>query len=395
MAGNLQAAFDWEVRMCNMANPYCLYSQADREGYVDASGNIYYDCSSFQAAALTAAGFYDANPWFYTGNMRTYLKQAGFDEIIFSDGAVPSGFEFKNGDILMRGDGEYYPVELGHTEMIWDAAHGYSMGAHTSDADEADQVSLGDFDQHNGIWYFVYRYPGGLSGFTAETHPWANASGMSWVYDHNGGGFEIGTTAAVTNAKIVFWYTYNAGWTRAATMALLGNMQAESGINPDRYEVGGEGYGLVQWTPKTVLTVAQAAIYGSVVDYDGDRQMNVLLGEYMQTNFEQWHGPLAKDLGIGRQWYNSSGSAYGFDLPAVDWYEWATSPSYSLSDLTKMFMVSYLRPAYDASVNHWAQRLQFAGQWDELLKDYTPPGATPEPAPRKRRRMPLWMMLWP
>ena len=55
------------------------------------------------------------------------------------------------------------------------------------------------------------------------------------------------------NADIVISYFRSIGINDNTIAGILGNMQAESGINPERQEVGGQGYGLVQWTPVTVL----------------------------------------------------------------------------------------------------------------------------------------------
>ncbi len=56
------------------------------------------------------------------------------------------------------------------------------------------------------------------------------------------------------NALLITNYGYAHGWTKNAISAILGNMQAESSINPGIWEglnpyTG--GYGLVQWTPYT------------------------------------------------------------------------------------------------------------------------------------------------
>lgn len=56
------------------------------------------------------------------------------------------------------------------------------------------------------------------------------------------------------NAKYIAKYLKAKGWTINAISGLLGNMQAESSINPGRWQsedVGNTslGYGLVQWTP--------------------------------------------------------------------------------------------------------------------------------------------------
>lgn len=60
------------------------------------------------------------------------------------------------------------------------------------------------------------------------------------------------------NALYIYSYLKHEGWTDNSIAALLGNMQAESSINPGRWQsdrVGGDseghGYSLVQWTPYT------------------------------------------------------------------------------------------------------------------------------------------------
>ena len=58
------------------------------------------------------------------------------------------------------------------------------------------------------------------------------------------------------NATYIYSYLNDMGWTLNSISALLGNLQAESTINPGRWQnenVGSNsnGYGLVQWTPAT------------------------------------------------------------------------------------------------------------------------------------------------
>ena len=56
------------------------------------------------------------------------------------------------------------------------------------------------------------------------------------------------------NARYIWNYLGTKGWSLNAVAGMLGNMQHESAINPGRNEIGGTGYGLVQWTPKSKLT---------------------------------------------------------------------------------------------------------------------------------------------
>lgn len=75
-------------------------------------------------------------------------------------------------------------------------------------------------------------------------------------------GSQLSESASLTqtemeaNAKYIYSYLSNEGWTKNAIAGMLGNMQAESSLNPGRWQsedVGNTsgGYGLVQWTPAT------------------------------------------------------------------------------------------------------------------------------------------------
>lgn len=61
------------------------------------------------------------------------------------------------------------------------------------------------------------------------------------------------------NATYIWNALSEAGWTMEAVAGMLGNMQAESSIQPGRWQydivgINSNGYGLVQWTPATKYT---------------------------------------------------------------------------------------------------------------------------------------------
>ena len=100
-----------------------------------------------------------------------------------------------------------------------------------------------------------------------------------WIVNERGQ-LPVGGTAH--NAAIVLEKLRAAGWTDNAIAAILGNMQAESGINPgawENYQVGNlnGGFGLVQWTPATKLFTWQGG-----VEVDGDMQIERILYEVQQ-----------------------------------------------------------------------------------------------------------------
>lgn len=117
----------------------------------------------------------------------------------------------------------------------------------------------------------------------------------------SGGGSSPGTPPVLTteqekNAWQVWAFLKDKGYTEQAAAAILGNMQGESGIYPDKDEVGsGIGYGLVQWTASNGVTPGRTYIQqkldaaGITGDYRLiETQMKLLEwdmfnGQYIQT----------------------------------------------------------------------------------------------------------------
>lgn len=91
------------------------------------------------------------------------------------------------------------------------------------------------------------------------------------------------------NAAIIYRYMSSRGWSDTAIAGMLGNMEAESTISPGRYEVGGVGFGLVQWTPPSKLWDWIQTTYGNEDYSNGYYQLNRILwelengGQYYQT----------------------------------------------------------------------------------------------------------------
>lgn len=360
--GNITQSYNWAVNTCNRSD--VGYSQAYRNQQT-VDGITYYDCSSFIWYSLQAGGFtgLGSSP-FTTGTMRSILTKAGFTE--YDSTAV----SWQAGDIVWRS---------GHTEMVYQDH--ITMGAHSANVPLADQVSIRSSAVSASAFTKLLR----AGRRTPTSNPIVdNGTAYTWQY-------KIGVNAQLTqaqmenNARIIYNECNQMGWSINAVAALLGNMQAESSINPGQQETsamaaGSDGTGLLQWTSTSssaqnpLLDVLQT-LYGTTSGwYSGDKQMNAMFAEYQQTNNAQGN-PDAKNWGIERQWYNSDGSRYGFSLTKIDWYDWALSAA-DVETLTKVFMVSYLRPSYDASVNHWARRVEYAKTWLAWLG-----GVDPGPSP--------------
>lgn len=90
------------------------------------------------------------------------------------------------------------------------------------------------------------------------------------------------------NATMAANYFTNQSWTLNAICAMLGNMQAESGINPGIWQnltPYAGGYGLTQWTPYTKLS-DWADAEGLPWEDDGLTQCKRI--DYESINNEQW-----------------------------------------------------------------------------------------------------------
>lgn len=164
------------------------------------------------------------------------------------------------------------------------------------------------------------------------------------------------------NAQNVYAICRLAGWDTRPVCAMLGNMVAESNINPGIYEnlrqpykgqaVVNWGYGLVQWTPAQKLF---NWCYENNLDYrSGDVQMKRIIMEWNSTRdryavgkFVQWSGPRATD---------SEGRIY---CPYT-FYDFSHDTTSSMRDLVYNFMRWYERPKVYTTLDyrtHWANSM--------------------------------------
>lgn len=155
------------------------------------------------------------------------------------------------------------------------------------------------------------------------------------------------------NVTYIHSYLIDKGWSVNAIAGMLGNMQAESSINPGRWQsdrVGGDtsghGYGLCQWTPYTKYTEWVS----------GDPST-------MDNNLSRIIYEVENNL----QWIATSNYNYSFK-------EFSTSNK-SVSELAKAFLLNYERPA-DQSVSVQNYRSELAESWYTYITglEPTPPG---------------------
>ena len=134
------------------------------------------------------------------------------------------------------------------------------------------------------------------------------------------------------NARYICKYLTNCGWTLNAIAGLLGNLEHESYINPGVTEIGGSGYGLVQWTPPSKFTNWCDKQIPPLKHDDVDSQLARI--EYERKNEVQYRYSTVDDYGIPYT------NVYG----PVLFNDFATSTK-SPYDLACAFVYNYERPS--------------------------------------------------
>lgn len=173
------------------------------------------------------------------------------------------------------------------------------------------------------------------------------------------------------NANIVINTYRQLGYSDKTIAALLGNMQNESSVNPERQEVGGEGYGLVQWTPVSVLQ-NHCKTLGLSPYNDGDIQLKVISAEITgnPSSVNEWYTTQAfidpfKPSGATDDMVGITGNQ--FIKNEMNW---------NPDKLAILFMVAYERPSYDPNVNHVESRKKDSLLWYQYMGGVIPPTPT-------------------
>lgn len=311
---SLSDAYNYVIAACNW--PYIGYSQGAARETIDinATYRTYCDCSSLMSKALTVGGYFVNNPWFVTRNEDYYLKKAGWQTFDINGTWQP-------GDILWRD---------GHTEMVYTGGDGsgVTMGAHTARYDFERQVSINTYTSSASAWSILYRDP----TQSVVAYKWYQVNDYLPEYGDEMTG----------NAYMVFSFFTKLGFTNEAIAGLLGNMQAESGINPGRWQNGsGPGYGLVQWDPASnyLNWAAGQGIDINDADSNGDGQCTLI--------------NLCESVG---QWLPNSSHGYT--------YTWAQFAALTDVDTAVYaFLWQYERP----SVPHTENRITYAHYWYDII----------------------------
>lgn len=176
-------------------------------------------------------------------------------------------------------------------------------------------------------------------------------------------GYDASSKEAKDNAAHCYQTLYPLGWTRNAVAAFLGNAEAESGLNPWRWEddeVGdaageGQGYGLVQWTPggkyiQSSLAQAQDGYGPHYTGHGGTPLDGKAQCSFMHKYTAQWQG-----------------DAYGWG----SWGDFYTSTN-TPEELARRFLYAFEAP--DDPEAKLQYRQTQARYWYNFLADVDPTG---------------------
>ena len=186
---------------------------------------------------------------------------------------------------------------------------------------------------------------------------------MAWISRNS----SLTQSEMENNADIIITYYRSLNINDKTIAGILGNMQAESTINPERQEVGGQGYGLVQWTPVSVLQ-NHCNTLGLSPYTDGDVQIQVIKAEILNTSgVGEWYTtqPFISN------YYNSGATSDMIGVTGQQFLD--NSMNWEADKLAILFMAGYERPAYNPDVNHYERRKQYALDWYQYMGGIIPP----------------------
>lgn len=169
--------------------------------------------------------------------------------------------------------------------------------------------------------------------------------------DRDNGLNEYTCTQSQANASYIWSYFKGKGWSNSAIAGLVGNTTHESYNNPAFHEVGGAGFGIVQWTPSSNYTV-WANPRGFPTGMDTSNPEQYLFGQCERIMYE---------LNTGIEFFGNS----RYDR---NWLSYKTWDSYIHNDLSPedaawLFMSNYERPNYNAAMGSLNARQTYARRW--------------------------------
>lgn len=190
---------------------------------------------------------------------------------------------------------------------------------------------------------------------------------MAWTYDI---GVQKNYTheEQINNATEFYNYFTNYGATLEAICGMLGNITQESKLNPGNKQTASSssGWGLIQWTPSTVLT------------------------NWCSDNGYAWYDGTAQCERIVAEGERNRGAS-GYWLPTTS-YPYSWEEFIALTDVHEA-TYAYLKERERAGDEAIELRLQYADEWYEYFSGSPIPPTPPTPPTYEEKHIPVWLML--
>lgn len=162
------------------------------------------------------------------------------------------------------------------------------------------------------------------------------------------------------NAQIGYDYLRNNGYTIAAALGVLANLNAEGGMNPGQWEHGynystSRGFGLGQWTPSTKFSDWLGVSAGSRSMMNGDKQM-----EYLVENTGQW-----STIYVASNGYSSYYKRYTIYFASQS--DYAKDDTHTPADLAIAWACQWERPGSSYLNSSATARKNYANHFADVL----------------------------
>lgn len=154
------------------------------------------------------------------------------------------------------------------------------------------------------------------------------------------------------NLNTLYKFFRDKNWSRNQTLAILSSIIAESGGDPYKKQIGGSGYGLLQYT--------DPARKQMMLNYKSKKYPNnELLRQAEFIDLELRGDKSVMPKGQYRQWLGNNGA----------YYKEFNNPNTSLDRLTSIITTSYIRPGKP----HLSRRINLTNVLDNIVsKNYNP-----------------------
>lgn len=216
---------------------------------------------------------------------------------------------------------------------------------------------------------------------------------MAWQAKPSGR-YDINSTEAAANMFEMKDYFSSQGWTDVAIAGMLGNVCAESGFNPWRWQndvvswASDQGYGLFQFTPQTYYiggrgtnfpayspNTSTSIVVAGATPNDGLAQCQVVETYHNDKFLDRRNRCTYADL-TNTYPYSSYKQLNDLWIATVGWlfnYEYPASRGQTVAET----------------------RYAFSTRCYEIITGSEPPTPPVPPHPTRLRKMPVWMMTRP